>query len=162
MKIGERVRVLRERLGFSRADFARQIGIDSSVIADIELGRTPLRFHVAVRLSARFWVNPRWLATGFLPVNFQINFYGQRYQLAPKSLFSRAYAEVLSVPVEKALAAQAAKANCRVEDLDSLFQRKVGSIAPDSPDAIAERNRRIVQWAGNILGLLRPTCMKNF
>lgn len=162
LKIGARVRIVRERLSLSRAAFAGKIGTDSSMVTNIELGRTPLRYGIALRLLSVFAVNPRWLATGHLPMRFQIQFYGERYQLPPSAVFSKAYEEVLSPIVERVLAAEAERLHCRVEELNAAIESRPSQLTSDSAEAIAERNRRIVQWAENILGFMPPDLHESF
>lgn len=51
---------IRRELGFTQAEFAKQLGI-SSTTADIERGRTKLSGKVVVALLKNFKINPLWL-----------------------------------------------------------------------------------------------------
>lgn len=158
LEIGQRVRIVRERAGFSRAAFARKVGGDSSTITNVEHGRAPLRFELAERICARFGVNPRWLATGLLPVNYRMHSYGYSSRIAPRRPFSAAYSEFLAAVTEKALKTAATKAGCRIEDLDE----SPIALDPSSPDAVAARETRLMQWMVTALGVLPPQLHEPF
>lgn len=63
--ICRRLREFRETQRISRADFAKLIGVDSSVVASCELGRTKLSYGLFLRVYERFpKLDAKWLATG--------------------------------------------------------------------------------------------------
>jgi transcriptional regulator with XRE-family HTH domain len=64
MQICQRVRLVREMLGFSQAEFARQIGIQRQRLASYEEGRAPVRFDLALRVCHNFIISEKWLADG--------------------------------------------------------------------------------------------------
>lgn len=63
-----RVQQVRRTIGWQQSNFARQIGITRDRLANIERGRTPLRFDLAVRICRVFDVRIEWLASGKLPI----------------------------------------------------------------------------------------------
>ncbi|MCX6923409.1 MAG: hypothetical protein NT154_09415 [Verrucomicrobia bacterium] len=62
--ICSRLKLYRQRCDLPRRLFARDSGLDTAVIIRLELGRTPLRYGVASRITRAFSINPVWLATG--------------------------------------------------------------------------------------------------
>lgn len=59
-----RLREAREELGKSQQACAEQIGLDRATFVNYEVGRTPLRFEVALRFCRQMIVSEEWLATG--------------------------------------------------------------------------------------------------
>jgi transcriptional regulator with XRE-family HTH domain len=159
IEIGRRVRMIRERRQMSRSSFAQEMAVDGSIIANIEHGRAPLRFELAMRICARWSVNPRWLATGALPVVFQIHFGGYDSRIAPRTLFSSAYEQHLRKGVEKALVAIAKRDGCRIEELQGDI---LPPIEPGHPEMIAARERMLMQWAINALNAMPPALHERF
>jgi len=62
--ICSRLREAREWLEKSQQACARQIGLDRATFVNYEVGRTPLRFEVALRFCRQMIVSEEWLATG--------------------------------------------------------------------------------------------------
>lgn len=60
-KIGQRVREARERMRYDQAQFSGFLGTTRDQLANIETGRTPLRYLTAAKLRAVFRVNLSWL-----------------------------------------------------------------------------------------------------
>lgn len=131
------MRSVREWDRKTRAQFAMNLSTDTATIINIEHGRSPLRYELALTLCARYMVNPRWLATGCLPVHFHIGFYGQPYQRPPRTPFSLGYRDVLASSTEATLKAAAEKAHCKVEELDRALAGNLGA----TPDEIASTRR---------------------
>lgn len=63
-EICRRIRELRENVGVTQSECAKQIGIDRGTFVNYESGRTPLKFDVALRLCRQFIFSEEWLATG--------------------------------------------------------------------------------------------------
>jgi transcriptional regulator with XRE-family HTH domain len=59
-----RLKYFRERLNLSRVAFAKEAGIDSSLLVRYEHGRAPLRYAVGWRIIAAFGLNAAWIAEG--------------------------------------------------------------------------------------------------
>lgn len=146
IEIGRRVRIAREQRGLSRVSFATKLGTDSSTITNVEHGRAPLRYDLGISLCERLGVNPAWMVSGTLPMNYQFRFYGYSSRVPPRMPFSQAYSEYLVRLVEKSLKHAAEKAQCDVADLDAhlLWEKTWAEIA-------ATRERRFVEWASNAL-----------
>jgi transcriptional regulator with XRE-family HTH domain len=64
MAICARLKSFRAGAGYPRRLFANHVGLDSSTIVRIELGRTPLKYADAQKICGAFSINPVWLATG--------------------------------------------------------------------------------------------------
>lgn len=162
LQIGERVRLFRERRALSRAAFARELGVDSSLVTNIELGRSPVRYDFSERLYKRFVVNRRWLATGEPPVVFRVNFYGYDARIPPQTLFSKAYAEHLARGTENALREEAEKSGCRIEELDSPLVSRLDW----SQQYLAEETRgmesRLLSMTEQVLHSLPPSLYRVF
>jgi transcriptional regulator with XRE-family HTH domain len=62
--VSERVKLVRDNLGWTQADFSKAIGIRRSKLACIEYGHTPLRYKSALDLCSVFDINGEWLITG--------------------------------------------------------------------------------------------------
>lgn len=62
--VGARLRAFRDSLQIPRSRFAVSIGYGSERIASYESGRAPLPYQVFRAVSARYHINPHWLATG--------------------------------------------------------------------------------------------------
>jgi hypothetical protein len=64
LEISARLKWFRLISLYPRRLFAHQAALDSSIIARIELGRTPIRYEVGRQLCLVHSINPNWLATG--------------------------------------------------------------------------------------------------
>jgi transcriptional regulator with XRE-family HTH domain len=64
IQICHRLRKLRERVGITQAHCAGRIGIERSTLVNYELGKTPLRYEIALRFCRELIVSEEWLATG--------------------------------------------------------------------------------------------------
>lgn len=62
--IGRRVRDARKRGGLSQAKLAILVSLTRDQLANIEVGRTALRFETAWNLCSELRLNPLWLASG--------------------------------------------------------------------------------------------------
>lgn len=61
MTKAERIKELRKNLDLSQSAFGNKIGVNRDVIANIELGRVPLKDLMAKTICNTFKVNPLWL-----------------------------------------------------------------------------------------------------
>jgi hypothetical protein len=52
-------------LGISRTNFALTIGVGSERLASYEAGRSPLKYEIFRSITAKFYLLPGWLATGY-------------------------------------------------------------------------------------------------
>ena len=64
MSINARVAELRTTLHMSQSKFGEKIGVSRDVIANIELGRVPLKDLMLNLICKTFDVNPLWLTEG--------------------------------------------------------------------------------------------------
>ena len=62
--MNERLRLLREEIGFSRAAFGQRIGVSGDVINNLERGRVEIKEHILKLICSEFSVNEDWLRTG--------------------------------------------------------------------------------------------------
>ena len=62
--MNERLRLLRDALGLTLAQFGDRIGIDGGNVSAWEMGRVKLPATRQARICEEFGVNPDWLATG--------------------------------------------------------------------------------------------------
>lgn len=62
--LGERICLLRRRLGWSQAELARQLRVSSSTVGMYEQGRREPSLNAAVELSRAFGVSVDYLLTG--------------------------------------------------------------------------------------------------
>ena len=53
-QIAARIKIFREGLRWSQSDFARMLDLSRNMVANIESGRTPLRYDVAWEISEKF------------------------------------------------------------------------------------------------------------
>ena len=60
----ERVKLVRDNLGWTQAEFSKAVGIRRSKLACIEYGHTPLRYKTGVDLCSAFDISGEWLMTG--------------------------------------------------------------------------------------------------
>ncbi len=67
-KVGERVKSLREGLGLTGKDFARQLGITPSYLTQIEKGQRKISVEAIFSLVNTFSVSVNWLILGEGPV----------------------------------------------------------------------------------------------
>lgn len=65
LEIVHRFKQARVEVRAARSYVAAKLGVDSQVIARIELGRAPLKYKLARDFCAHFAISPRWLASGF-------------------------------------------------------------------------------------------------
>ena len=59
-----RFSMVREKLGFSQKDLADSLGIQKSVVSEIESGKRELSKNVMISLMNKFNVSTDWLLTG--------------------------------------------------------------------------------------------------
>lgn len=66
MTIGDRVRLVRKSKGINKtlAEFGRSLGVSTSSISDIELGRRNLTNQMTMAICRTYGVNEEWLRTG--------------------------------------------------------------------------------------------------
>ena len=69
--MNERIRLLRESKGLSRAAFGERIGVSGDVINNLERGRVEVKEHILKLISAEFGVTEEWLRTGAEPMRIQ-------------------------------------------------------------------------------------------
>lgn len=62
--MNERLRLLREEIGISRAAFGQRIGVSGDVINNLERGRVEIKEHILKLICSEFSVNEDWLRTG--------------------------------------------------------------------------------------------------
>lgn len=64
-EICQRLREAREKeLGITQAECAKQTGLERTTLVNYELGRTPVRYEVALQFCRQFIISEEWLATG--------------------------------------------------------------------------------------------------
>lgn len=85
----ERIKNIRDSLGLSQEEFARQIGIGRSALSQIETGRTNPSEQTLMLVCDKFHVNEDWLRHGegemFLsPESQHLENIYQRYNLTPE------------------------------------------------------------------------------
>jgi len=64
LEICHRLREAREALEHTHTKVASQINLPPTTLINYEIGRTPVRFDVALRFCRQFFVSEEWLATG--------------------------------------------------------------------------------------------------
>lgn len=90
--ICRRLREFRLRTKLSRVAFARELGIDSSLLATYEHGRVPIRFELAARLGVKCQVSHAWLAEDDGPMHPYLELPQDLHrQIDGRMLFSEAY-----------------------------------------------------------------------
>ena len=62
--MNERIRILRENAGLSRAAFGQKIGVSGDVINNLERGRVEIKEPMIKLICSEFSVNENWLRTG--------------------------------------------------------------------------------------------------
>ncbi len=62
--MNERLRLLREVIGISRAVFGQRIGVSGDVINNLERGRVEIKEHILKLICSEFSANENWLRTG--------------------------------------------------------------------------------------------------
>jgi transcriptional regulator with XRE-family HTH domain len=62
--MSERIKLLREFLGMSKAEFARNLGITGNSIGDMEAGRSKPSNSTIKLMSVMFKVREEWIRTG--------------------------------------------------------------------------------------------------
>ncbi len=60
----KRLRLLREKIGISRAAFGQRICVSGDVINNLERGRVEIKEHILKLICSEFSVNEDWLRTG--------------------------------------------------------------------------------------------------
>lgn len=124
--------------------FASDVGVDSTVLTNVEHGRTPLRFALADQICRRFNVNQRWVATGQLPRTgyFPLS-REEESQISPRAVFSVAFDDYLRTGIEVGLAMNAKITGCTVEELEGAF-------TSDGADD-GERIAQFITWRARIM-----------
>ena len=64
MKVNDRIKKVRQTLGFTQAKFAERIAISTSYLAGMELGTKKVNERTLRLLSMEFGVDEHWLRTG--------------------------------------------------------------------------------------------------
>lgn len=62
--MNERLRLLREEIGISRAIFGQRIGVSGDVINNLERGRVEIKEYILKLICSEFNVNESWLRDG--------------------------------------------------------------------------------------------------
>ena len=62
--MNERLRLLREEIGISRAVFGQRIGVSGDVINNLERCRVEIKEHILKLICSEFNVNESWLRDG--------------------------------------------------------------------------------------------------
>ena len=62
--MNERLRLLREKIGISRAAFGQRIGVSGDVINNLERGRVEIKEHILKLICSEFSASEDWLRTG--------------------------------------------------------------------------------------------------
>ena len=62
--MNERIRLLRENTGLSRAAFGQRLGVSGDVINNLERGRVEVKEHIVKLICAEFSINEEWLRNG--------------------------------------------------------------------------------------------------
>jgi len=62
--LNESVRVLREKIGISRAAFGQKIGVSGDVINNLERGRVEIKEPILKLICSEFSVNEEWIRNG--------------------------------------------------------------------------------------------------
>ncbi len=69
----ERIRLVRNQLGLTRASFGSKIGVSGDVINNLERGRVEVKEHMVKLICSIYGVNEDWLRTGngemFAPIS---------------------------------------------------------------------------------------------
>ena len=63
-EVRKRIKLVRETLGISQRDFAKQIFISQTLLGDIELGNRKVNDRTIRLITTEFTVNKNWLLTG--------------------------------------------------------------------------------------------------
>jgi len=96
MAICARLRAFREHITWSQPAFAAEVGITRDQLANIECGRTPVRYELAARISDRFKLSEVWLAGKAVNPKSQIGFDSElKSTIPPGLLFSEAFEQYL-------------------------------------------------------------------
>lgn len=62
--VNQRVKHVRNLLGFSQSIFSEQLGISQASLSDIERGRTEVNNKILIELITKYEINSNWLLTG--------------------------------------------------------------------------------------------------
>ena len=66
--MNERIRMLREAKGMTRAAFGQRLGVSGDVINNLERGRVEIKEHIVKLICAEYSVNEEWLRSGKEPM----------------------------------------------------------------------------------------------
>ena len=104
--ICDRLRLAREKLGLTQAEFARQIGLTRESLINYEYRKAPLKCGFALRLCRQFLINEKWLATGEGRFHQCHDMYSlpASTAISKGELFSAAYDSLLKHEIEMRLA----------------------------------------------------------
>jgi transcriptional regulator with XRE-family HTH domain len=64
MTIGNRVKQIRQTIGYTQEKFAKRINISTSYLAEIEVGSKEYNKRILHLISTEFQVDEQWLTTG--------------------------------------------------------------------------------------------------
>ena len=91
-EICRRLREFRKFTKLSQAVFARELGMEGSLLASYEHGRAPVRYNLFLSVAADFNLNPDWLASGDGPmVDYNASFRLGGSKHPDQELFSSVY-----------------------------------------------------------------------
>lgn len=62
--MNDRLRLLREEMGLSRAAFGQRIGVSGDVVNNLERGRVEIKEHIVKLICSEFSINEEWLRNG--------------------------------------------------------------------------------------------------
>ena len=62
--MNDRLRLLREEIGLSRAAFGQKLGVSGDVINNLERGRVEIKEHIIKLICSEFSINEDWLRNG--------------------------------------------------------------------------------------------------
>src|SRR5947208_467144 len=97
--ICERLQKFRSLTGLSQSEFAQAVGLDPSLYASYEYGRSRLNYAAAVAILNAFrLLNPTWLAEG-KGILFELHFVSypsaDQIKVGPRALYSDVYERTL-------------------------------------------------------------------
>lgn len=73
--MNERIRLLREYKGLSRAAFGNTLGVSGDVINNLERGRVEIKDYMVKLICSEYSVNENWLRNGIEPMYVQSNMF---------------------------------------------------------------------------------------
>jgi transcriptional regulator with XRE-family HTH domain len=129
-----RLREARLETRLSQVAFAKEAGIDSSLLASYEHARVPIRYEFGAKVCNLLELSQRWLATGidedtrglYLPIHHSLNL-----QIRPRMLFSEAYDLYLKPLYEEQVSEGAAVIKAAKLRRVKLSLRTVGAPTPE-------------------------------